>query len=395
MTQQHIDIASVRADTPGCLERVHLNNAGSSLPPRAVTDAVIGYIRDEARYGGYEVAAREAAALRRPYEALATLLNGRPGEVAIVESATRGWGSAFFGFRWKEGDRLITGRAEYASNFIAFLQVRRWHGVEIDIADDDWSGATDPASVAALIRPETRLIAITHVPTNGGLVNPAEAIGAVAKDAGVPYLLDACQSVGQLDLDVERIGCDILSGTGRKYLRAPRGTGFVWVRQSLLEQLEPPLLDLHGGTWTADFDYRPNPDASRFEHFEGTCAGKAGLGVAIDYALGLGMPAIEARVRHLAGTLRDRLSGMKGVRLTDIGSDRCGIVTFTKEGMAPAEIRSRLAGMAINVSVSARSSTLLDMERRNLEEVVRASVHYYNDEADLDRFATALDGLAA
>jgi selenocysteine lyase/cysteine desulfurase len=228
------------------------------------------------------------------------------------------------------------------------------------------------------------------VPTQGGLVNPAEEIGAAAREAGVPFLLDACQSIGQMPVDVQRIGCDMLSATGRKFLRGPRGTGFLYVRQSMLEALEPPFLDEHAAAWTAADRYEIRPDARRFETWEASYALRIGLGVAVEYALSWGLDAIEARVTALAAGLRERLQAVSGVRVHDLGRRRCGIVTFTVDGVPAEEVQRRLAGAGINTSVSLAKDNLWDLPGRGLPGLVRASVHYYNTDAELDRLAGAL-----
>jgi selenocysteine lyase/cysteine desulfurase len=245
-----------------------------------------------------------------------------------------------------------------------------------------------------MIDSRVKLIAVTHVPTNGGLVNPAAAIGKLARAHGIPFLLDACQSVGQVPLDVDAIGCDMLSATGRKYLRGPRGTGFLFVRRALLEGLEPPFIDLQGATWVAADRYELRPDARRFENWENYVAGQIGLGAAIDYALGWGLHAISARVIELAEMLRARLGEIPGVTLRDLGHQRCGIVSFTIEGRDAGRIVADLRRQQINISASGPSSTLLDALARKLPDLLRASVHYYNSEAEIDRFAEEIARIA-
>jgi cysteine desulfurase/selenocysteine lyase len=390
-----IDLACVRADTPGVRNVLHLNNAGASLPPQPVLDAVIGHLRREAAIGGYEAAAEAEPALERVYDALALMLGCGRDEIAIVENATRAWDMAFHSLPLRAGDRILTAQAEYASNCIAFLQVAKARGVVIEVVPDDAHGQVDVPALERMVDARVKLIAITHVPTNGGLVNPAAAVGRVAQAAGIPYLLDACQSAGQMPLNVEALGCDMLSATGRKYLRGPRGTGFLYVRRSLLERLEPPFLDLHAAVWTARDRYEMRSDARRFENWECNAAGKIGLGVAVDYALDLGLEAIRERVFALGERLRAQLRAIPGVVVQDLGRERCGIVSFTTEQMAADALQAALRTRAINVSVSTVTSTRLDMEARGLTQLVRASAHYYNSEEELDRFRAAVERILA
>jgi selenocysteine lyase/cysteine desulfurase len=268
--------------------------------------------------------------------------------------------------------------------------VARRTGAVIEAIPNDADGQLDVAALRGMIDGRVKLIAVTHVPTNGGLVNPAAAIGAVAREAGVCYLLDACQSLGQLPIDVGTIGCDMLSATGRKYLRGPRGTGLLYVRRAWIERLEPPFVDLHAATWTGRERFSLREDARRFENWETNYAGKLGLAAAIDYALGWGLDAIWARVQALAEQLRARLQALPGVAVHDLGAVRCGIVSFTVAGRSATAVRDALRAQGINASVSTTSGTLLDMEARGLSELVRASVHYYNTEEELDRLCAAL-----
>ena len=390
-----LDLERARRETPGCATVLHFNNAGAALMPKPVLDALQRHLQLEATIGGYEAADREHAAVERVYDALAHLLGGHRDEIAVIENATRAWDMAFYSLRFGPGDRILTATAEYASNYIAYLQVAARTDAVVEVIPDDEHGQVSVDALRRMLDDRVKLIAITHVPTNGGLVNPAAAVGRVAREAGVPYLLDACQSVGQLPMDVTELGCDMLSATGRKYLRGPRATGFLWVRRDFLPQMTPPFLDLHAATWVARDRYEVRADARRFENWETYYAGKIALGVAVDYALAWGLPAIRERVYLLAARLRERLAALPGITLRDKGAERCGIVTFTAAGCAAALIRQVLLSQAINVSVSSYAGTRLDMEARRLPGVVRASVHYYNSEEEIERFCAALAPLLA
>lgn len=390
-----IDIARARAETPGTNTVIHFNNAGAGLMPSPVMDAVIEHLQLEQDFGGYEAAARAQPLIERTYGAVARLLNAHPDEIALMENASVAWLQAFHAMlgTMSAGDKIVTVEAEYASNYISYLQAAKTRGIEVVVAPSDAAGAVDVDALADMIDERVKMIAVTHVPTNGGLVNPAEDIGRVARDAGAWYLLDACQSAGQIPLDVEKIGCDALSVTGRKYLRGPRGTGFLYVRQGRIAELEPVFLDLHAAKWTGRDSYEIVPTAKRFENWEFYTAGVIGLGVAVDYALMWGMDDIHARITHLADTLRASLDAIPGVTVRDIGSEKCGITTFTKDGIEPDAIKAKLAEKMINVSVSRVGSTRIDMENRSLTEVVRASVHYYNIEEEIEKLCEAIEAL--
>ena len=389
------DLARARHDTPGCTTVLHFNNAGAALMPQPVVDAVTAHWQRETFYGGYEAAEQAQAAVERVYDAAATLLGCQRQEIAIVENATRAWDMAFYAIPLGPGDRILTAVAEYASNYLAFLHVARRTGATIEVVPNDEHGQLSVEALCQMLDDRVKLIAITHVPTNSGLVNPAAAVGQVARQAGVLFLLDACQSVGQMPLNVEAIGCDMLSATGRKFLRGPRGTGFLYVRRSLIEQLEPPFLDLHAAEWIAPERFVIRPDARRFENWETNYAGKIGLGVAIDYALSWGLDTIKERVVTLASLLRQRLAALPDVTVHDPGVERCGIVSFTVAGTAAEAIKKYLAAHHINVTVSGVASTRLDMTARGLSSVVRASVHYYNSEEEIERFCGVLADVPA
>jgi cysteine desulfurase / selenocysteine lyase len=392
-----LDVDAARAATPGAEHVVHLNNAGASLPPAVVLDAQVSHLQREAMVGGYEAAAEAEAdgRLGRSYEAVAELIGCDPSEVAVVDSATRAWDLAVYSLPLGPGDRVLTTRAEYGANAIALLHLAARTGCRIDLVDDDERGQVDlDALDRELGRGGVAFVSLVHVPTQSGLVNPAAEVGRRCRAAGVPLVLDACQSAGQLPLDVDELGCDVLTATGRKFLRGPRGTGFLYVRTSLLERLDPVTLDLRAATWVAPDRFEIAPGARRFETWERSVAGHIGLGVAVDHALGWGIDAIAARNATLAEALRSRLAGIDGVTVRDRGRELCAIVTFTVDGHEPDHVAAELRAHDVNVNASAATSAQHDLPHRGLSSVVRASVHYYNTEAELDRCAELVAGLA-
>jgi selenocysteine lyase/cysteine desulfurase len=386
-----IDLAQARRDTPGVEHVAHLNNAGGALRPQVVTDTVVAHLRREAEIGVYEAEEEAADRVEAVYGSVARLVGAQDDEIALVQSATVAWNVAFSSVPLKAGQRILTARTEYISNAIALLQACERSGATLDVIEDDEHGQVDLDALAdALGGGDVALVALTHIPTGGGVVNPASEVGALTRAAGVPFLLDACQSVGQLDVDVEALGCDLLAATGRKFLRGPRGTGFLYASRAITETLVPPILGLGAATWTSPTSYAPVEGARRFETWERSVADNLGLGAAVDYALSVGLPAIEERVTALAATLRTELAAIDGITVRDKGVRRSGIVTFTVEGRSADEVRAAATADGVNVSVTRISSAQLDFGPRGLTSVVRASPHYYNTEDDIERLLATL-----
>lgn len=387
----YVNISKLRTDTPNCDQRVHFNNAGAALSPRSVSQVVLDHLNLEAHLGGYEAELSAEAELAAVYRSLARLIGAREQEIAITQNATRAWDMVFYAIPLAPGDRIITCRSEYASNYIAFLQRSRQTGAEIVVLEDDPNGTIDLQHLASLLDDRVKVVAINHMPTNGGGLQPAAEIGKLT--AFYPtalFLLDACQTVGQVPLSVADLQCDVLSATSRKFLRGPRGLGFLYVREPLITTLEPPFLDLHAATWTRPDHYEVRTDAKRFETYETFVAGRLGLGAAADYALKVGLDDAWVRIQQLAKGIRGLLSGMNRVRVLDRGRPLGGIVTFDAESKEPEEIALQLRADGVNVWTCSANSARLDMESRNLKRLVRVSPHYYNTENEIDRFIEAL-----
>ncbi|MGD9891267.1 MAG: aminotransferase class V-fold PLP-dependent enzyme [Dehalococcoidia bacterium] len=392
-----MDIERLRAETPGCVNVIHLNNAGAGLMPRPVLDAVTGHLQREAEIGGYEARIEAATRLEAVYDSLASLLNAHRDEIAIVDNATRAFDLAFQALPLRDGDVILTTSVDYPSNYLAYLCRRREVEIEIRVVPEATTGEVSLDALAEMLRePRVRALSLTHVPTQSGLLQPAEAAGRLARAAGCWFLLDATQTAGQLPIDVQALGCDVLAATGRKFLRGPRATGFLYVRQDRLPEMLPAVVDVHSATWTGPDSYEIVPTARRFEIWEQYFAGNLGLGAATDYALAIGIDQIWQRVRPIAAKLRERLSTIPGLTLHDRGAEQCAIVSFTLDGHDPPDIRDCLAAHnpRINVSTSSINSARLDFPRRGLTQTVRASVHYYNTEAELDAFVDAVAGLS-
>jgi selenocysteine lyase/cysteine desulfurase len=383
-----------RRETPGCRERIHLNNAGAALMPRPVIDALTGHLAREAAIGGYEAADEAAPRVRETYELVARLIGAAAHNIALVGNATVAFSQALSAFDFRPGDRIVTTRTDYPSNQLMYLSLARRAGVATVRADDLPEGGVDPDSVRRLARDaRTRLVALTWVPTNSGLVQNARAVGAVCAELGVPYLVDACQSLGQMPVDVRELHCDFLAAAARKFLRGPRGLGFLYVADRTLERGAFPLfVDMRGADWTDPDAFRLADGARRFENWEFACALVLGLGEAARYALQVG-PQGPERAWRLAASLRERLKGLPGVRVLDRGRERCAIVTIAVAGRDATDLKLRLRERGINTSASDRDDGVIDMDDKAATSVLRLSPHYYNTEDELDAAITALTEL--
>jgi selenocysteine lyase/cysteine desulfurase len=383
-----------RADTPGCQERIHLNNAGAALPPRSVVEVMHRHLDREAEIGGYEAADEAAAQVQEAYETTGKVVNARGRNTAIVENATVAISQALSAFDFTPGDVLVTTRCDYPSNQLMYLSLAQRAGLVVKRAADLPEGGVDPESVRKLARnPRCRLVVLTWVPTNSGLVQDAAAVGAVCEDAGVPYVIDACQAVGQIPVDVHAVRCDYLAGTARKFLRGPRGIGFLYVSDRALAGGAFPLhVDMRGADWVGADEFQLARGPRRFENWEYAYALVLGMGEAARYALAVGDAAFT-RSHDLAADLRAKLGALRQVRVFDRGADQCAIVTIAVDGHDPEELKHRLRARGINTSVSDRVSGVIDFESKGITGALRLSPHYYNTAAELGAAVAVLDEL--
>ena len=386
-----LNIAAERARTPGSFTGHHFNSAGAALLANGTVEAVIDHLRAESLSGGYEAAKHAAPALEAVYARTAELLGARLEEVALVESATAGWQRAVSALRLRPGDRVLAARSSYVSSALHLLSVERDHGVLVELLPNGPDGAVDLEALEAALRAgPAALVTAAHVPTSSGLVEPAAAIGVLAGAHGVPFLLDATQSLGQLPVDMGAIGCDLLIGTGRKFLRGPRGTGLLAVRRPLLDRLAPEAPDVRGARWTAERSWELVPDAKRFELWEAAHALRLGLGAALTDLSTLGVDTVARHLAALAAALRERLSALPGVHVTDPPAAGGAIVTFVVDGMDASDVQRQLTYRRVHLIAVPAGHGRWDMDHRGLTKVVRASVHVYNDEDDLDALVEAV-----
>ncbi|MBA3355278.1 MAG: aminotransferase class V-fold PLP-dependent enzyme [Pyrinomonadaceae bacterium] len=387
-----MNIQRIRSETPGCEECIHLNNAGSALMPEPVVRAIQDHITLESRMGGYEAAEARRDAVQDAYQSVAELLGTRPENIAFTENATVSNMQALSSIPFERDDVILTTRNDYASNQIQFLSLQARMGVQVLRAPDQIEGGVDVQAMADLIRRHhPKLVCVTHVPTNSGLIQDVGAVGSVCRDQGVLYLVDACQSIGQMPIDVNELNCDFLSASSRKYLRGPRGAGFLYVSDHVLERgLEPLFIDMKGADWIAEDQYRVVRDAKRFENWEFAWALVLGTGEAARYATAVGVAKIRDRVRALAGRLREALGAIDKVRVLDHGSELCGLVSVWIDGWDPGELKAALRDRRINTSAQIRVYAVIDYDEKGVTASLRMSPHYYNTEEEIDQAVSAI-----
>ena len=385
-----LDIEKIRSETPGCRTRIHFNNAGSSLNPRVVTNAVVDYLRREQEIGGYEAAEEATDCVNNFYTNFSDLLNCSESEISFIENSTRAWELAVHSINWASGDQIITGENEYGSNYLGLLHLAKQKSLDIVKIPNGDDGVISISQLENSINTKTKLIALTHIASQRGDIQPASSVGAIARKHNVLFLLDACQSVGQIKLDTQEINCNFLCGSGRKYLRGPRGTGFLFVKSETLKILQPIFLDLHSASWKDIESYEFAKNARMFECWERNVAGVVGLATAVEYLSKLGIDAVENRVMQLSSSLKAGLSELKDVRILEKSNFPSGIITFTKGRLDATNLKNELQKANINISVCKQQNAQLDLGRECTGDVNRASLHYYNTEQEIFSFLKEL-----
>jgi len=385
-----LDVQHLRDETPGCQSGiVHFNHAGASLPSQATLDAIIEQLQREARDGPMEAGEHGAVLAEKARRAAAQLLNAPASSIAFASSGSTAWSMAFQALGpWQPGDRILVGRHEWGGN-LASMELAVQAGARVEVIPCDDSGAACPLALQAMIDARVKLIDLTWLPANGGLINPAQAIGEVARRHAIPYFIDAGQAVGQVPVDVQALHCDVLKSAGRKHLRGPRGTALLYVRGDFLERLSPAQRDVFSAPWTDQgFDLRN--DARRFETSETSFALLAGLGNALQEMNRLGIERVWERVSRTSERIREALRGMAGVTLHDLGTRQSGLIAFNLAGWDAFELKRRLGLKRINIGANGVAYTPLDMQARGLESVARVSVSPLNNDHDIELLLAAL-----
>ena len=388
------EISRLRFETPGCDHVIHLNNAGAGLMPLGVLQAMQYQLQKEAELGGYEATNLVRESIDDTYTQVARYIGSQDHNIAIVQSSTDAYAKALSSIPFQSGDVILTTQNDYSSNQLAFLSMKKRMGVEVIFAPDSPEGGVDLSAMHFLMDAHSpKLVAVTHIPTNSGLVQPIAEVGQLCKERDILYLVDACQSVGQMPLDVNAIGCDFLTASFRKFLRGPRGLGFLYVSDKVLGMnLEPLYIDLRGSYWKEAEVYEAKPDAKRFEFWEQPFALVLGARACVEYAMNIGIEGIQQRTFALAAYTREKLAELPGIRVLDEGKLKSGIVTFHKEGVEATDLKQHLNQQGINCSLAFRENAVRDFDRKGVDWALRLSPHYYNKYEEVDRGVGVVGG---
>ena len=393
------EIEKFRSETVGCRTVSHLNNAGASLMPDVVTMAILEHIKLESEIGGYEAAALKADEILQFYMQAGKLINCNPSNIAFTASATDSYTRALSSIPFCSGDIILTDNDDFISNQIQFISCQKRFGIKIVRIKNAEIGGVDLNDLEEkLFTLKPKLLAITHIPTNSGLVQSVKSIGEIYSryikehSDKTWYILDACQSAGQMKLDVEELECDFLSITIRKFLRGPRGSGFLYISDRALKSgLEPLFIDMRGADWVEKDEYKQQPDARRFEDWEFAFALVLGSKVAIEYCLNIGEDRIWQQIQVLSKYMRNELSKNPKVRVLDKGPELGALVTFTVEDSQPGFILDELLRRKINVVPSFRNFAVIDFDEKGVEWAIRVSPHYYNTFEEVDLLIKAVE----
>lgn len=382
-----------RDDTPGCAHRIHLNNAGAALMPKPVIKAVEDHLKLETEIGGYEAADSAVGEIEECYKSVSRLIGAEPKNIAMVENATVATSQALSIFDFKRGDALLTTNVDYASNQIMLLNLAKRFGAKIIRADDLPEGGADPESIDKLIRRHRpKLLIMSWIPTNSGLIQNAQAAGEICRKYEVPFLLDGCQAVGQMPVSVHELNCDFLAATSRKFLRGPRGMGFLYVSDQMLEKNPCPMYpDTRGARWASPGSFEIEPGAKRFENWEFPYALLLGMGAAARYAMDIGLEVAKARAFGLAEYTRQKLQTLPGAKVLDQGKEKCAIVSVSIENEEPEKLVQELRKENINTSAASDTAGVIDMAAKNVKSILRISPHYYNTTEEIDTLIDVLN----
>ena len=399
-----LDVAKIRKDFPiftrtirDGKKLVYLDSGATSQKPQSVIDAEVNFYSKNnaaAHRGAHQLAEEATEAMESARQIVADFLGGEVDEIVFTKSATESLNLLAYSYTSliTKDDSIVVTEMEHHANLIPWQQLAERTGATLKWFEVDTDGRLDLSSIDAVITEDTKIVALTHQSNILGTINPLEAIVARAHEVGAVVILDACQSVPHMPINVADLNIDFLAFSGHKAV-GPTGVGVLWGRSELLEMLPPFLfggsmietVTMTSATWA--------PAPRKFEAGVPNMAQIVGLGAALNYLSTIGMEKIYLHEVKLGAYLIERLSSIEGLRI--IGpqhmESRGGTVSFTFGDIHPHDLGQYLDSQGIAVRTGHHCAWPLT-RKLGVPATTRASLYFYNDESDVDALVDGIIG---
>ena len=373
------------------LKYINFNNAGASKNPEFVVNRIKEYLDEEVIFGGYYAAEKNKKHIINFYKNLSFLINCHESEISFVPSSTYGWNFFLDSVNLEKGDNIIIFDNEYGNNFLSLLKKKN---VEIRVSEIDTNGKICLSNLKKKIDKKTKIICVCHIASQSGNIQNVEEICKVSKKLNnkIIFLLDACQSIGHIKIDVKKINCDVMVGSGRKYLRGPRGTGFMYIKDSIKKNIRPSIFDSRSCVLKKmkTILYKKN----LFETFEFPPALIIGLSESLSYLNKLGIKKIEKKIKNLSIYFRKKIKKINSVTVYENPLLLSGINTISVEKKPVEKIHKYLLKKKILTSICTTSTSYHHFEKMNVKKLLRISFHHYNTRKEIDYLVEVLNDLA-
>jgi cysteine desulfurase / selenocysteine lyase len=368
----------------------YLNNAGAGIMSTKTYEVIINYLKLEREIGAYHAAAKSKTLSDNFYINAAKLINANsPSEIAYMDSASRGWNMIVYGTPLKKGDTILTLSSEFGTNLITLFNYAKLNDFKVCVIKCDINGSFLIEEIENKLKEGAKLIAISHAVAHGSIINPVEEIGKLAKKYGAYYIVDGCQTVGQIKVDVQSIQCDAYMTTGRKWLCGPRGTGFLYVKSS--SQMRTTQLDLA----SADLIFDDNlnlirievrNDAKQFELWEKSFANLLGLSSAIEECLESKIEVISVKIQELSNKLRFAASSNENIKLIGKTISLSGILGFYLDDYSKESyVQNEFDKFDLRISTMSDWDCPMHFPKNGANKIFRLSPHFYTDNDTIEK----------
>jgi len=382
-------VEQIRSDFPILKDLIYLDSASTSLTPKQVVEAMNEYYyRYNANVGrgAYRIAIESGEKVEEIRGKIAKFINAEDEEIIFTKNTTEAINTVANGLNFEKGDNICVSNMEHHSNLIPWLNLKQI-GVEVNIVEANSEGVVENSEIEKHVDDRTKLVAINHISNSLGSIQDIETIEKIAHENNSLFLVDGAQSLGHTKIDVERINADFMACPGHKGLLGPVGTGFLFLKEDIANDLKPT--NLGGGTITNvnghDFTLENIPH--RFEGGTQNISGIIGLGRAIDYINNIKVSNIEKHCSNLTKKIWELFLNIEGLTLYGTPKNTHSIVSFNIEGVNPYDA-SKILDETGNICVrSGFHCAIPGINHLNADGTVRVSVHYYNNMSDIEKLA--------